>query len=236
MLPCRAMRFSRLLLIAALLFYASLAIAQEVGGSLADRVVAVVDDDPILLSDLERAIGLGLTTQGREEEIADFHRRTLDRLVDDKLRFHEIDRYGFQELPLAEVNRLFDDIVARFPSRRDFERQLSELALTTTELRELLARRLLVEVFVEERLGPRVFVSRQSIAEYYEETLRPEMLRRGAPLPEQAEVREEIRAVLRQQRLDQELVRWTDDLRARANVLDYLEEVIQDLPPVVERH
>jgi hypothetical protein len=230
------MRSGWLLPVAALLFCAPLVTAQEAGSSLADRVLTVVDDDPILLSDLERAIGLGLTSQGSEEEIADFHRRTLDRLVDDKLRFHEIDRYGFQELPLAEVNRLFDEIASRFPSRRDFERQLSELALSTTELREVLARRLLVEVFVEERLGPRVFVSRESIAEYYEEVLRPEMRRRGAPLPEPGEVREEIRAVLRQQRLDQELVRWTDDLRASANVTDYLEEVMDDLPPIVERH
>jgi hypothetical protein len=229
------MRPGLLLPFAALLFCVPLLGAQELESSLADRVVAVVDDDPILLSDLEQAIGLGLTTQEDGEEIADFNRRTLDVLVDEKLRFHEIDRYGFQELPLKEVDRLFDEIKGRFASTQAFDQRLSKLALTRTVLRERLARRLLVEVFVEERLGPRVFVSRDSIQDYYEEVLRPEMLRRGQPLPELAEIREPIRAVLREERLNQELARWTDELRANANVVDFLEDVLETLPPVVER-
>ena len=221
--------------LAALLLCAPMAGAQEAESALADRIVAVVDDDPILLSDLERAIGLGLTTEGDDEETIDFQRRTLDLLVDEKLRFHEIDRYGFQELPLMEVDRLYQQIAARFASRQAFEERLDELALTSTKLRERLARRLLVEVFVEERLGPRVFVSRQRIQEYYDEVLQPEIRRRGQPVPEVGEVREQIRLVLREQELDRELVRWTDDLRASANVLDFLEDALETLPPVVER-
>jgi hypothetical protein len=229
------MRPGLLLPLAALLFCTAMAAAQEAETALADRIVAVVDEDPILLSDLERAIGLGLTTQGEDEEMIDLQRRTLDVLVDEKLRFHEIDRYGFQELPLMEVDRLYSQIASRFDSREAFEQRLEELALTPTELRERLARRLLVEVFVEERLGPRVFVSRESIQEYYDEVLRPEMRRRGQPSPEVGEVREQIRSVLREQRLDSELVRWTDELRANANVLDFLEETLETLPPVVNR-
>jgi hypothetical protein len=221
--------------LAALILCAPMAAAQEVERALADRIVAVVDEDPILLSDLERAIGLGLTTQEKDEEAIDFQRRTLDVLVDEKLRFHEIDRYGFQELPLMEVDRLYREIASRFASRKAFEERMAELALTPTALRERLARRLLVEVFVEERLGPRVFVSRQSIQEYYDEVLQPEMRRRGQPVPEVGEVREQIRSVLRERRLDEELIRWTDDLRANANVLDFLEDTLETLPPVVER-
>ena len=60
-----------------------------------DRIVAVVDEDPILSSDLDRAVGLGLIDrQPGESELA-FRRRVLDLLLEERLRAHEIDRFGF---------------------------------------------------------------------------------------------------------------------------------------------
>ncbi|MBZ0090505.1 MAG: hypothetical protein K8H90_09020, partial [Thermoanaerobaculia bacterium] len=75
----------------ALLALALPAVAAAAGGDLVrvDRVVAVVDEDPILASDLERVIRLGLVERGAEESDAALERRALDRLIEDRLRQHE---------------------------------------------------------------------------------------------------------------------------------------------------
>jgi hypothetical protein len=58
------------------------------------------------------------------------------------------------------------------------------------------------------------------------------MRREGANLPPLDDVREQIRAVLREQRLLEEIERWTADLRRHADVIDHFEARHRELPPV----
>jgi hypothetical protein len=199
-----------------------------------DRIVAVVDDDPILLSDMRRAVNLGLMVPGAGETPEDFRRRVLDRLIVERLRTHEVDRFGFSELPLAEVDSQYQAIRERFPDEATFRAELRALGLDPSDLREILARQLMVLKYVEERLGPRVFIALDDVRGYYDEVLAPEMERRGQPLPPLPEVREQIRSVLRQQRLNEELESWTEELRLEADIVDYLEREPRELPPVIE--
>jgi hypothetical protein len=48
-------------------------------------------------------------------------------------------------------------------------------------------------------------------------------------------VREDIREVLKQQKLTQEIATWTQELRARADVIVYGERSGAPLPPVVKK-
>ena len=65
---------------------------------LVDRVMAVVDGDPILASDVRQIIDLELIDRRPGEEERDLERRVLDALIDQKLRFHEIDRSGYGDI------------------------------------------------------------------------------------------------------------------------------------------
>ena len=80
-----------------------------------------------------------------------------------------------------------------------------------------------VLIFVEERLGPRVFVGMAEIRGYYEEVLIPRLEEEGTEIPPLDEVREEIRAVLREERLNEELDLWTEQLRQDADIVDSLD-------------
>src|SRR5436309_9382155 len=64
--------------------------------ALRDRVLAVVDEDPILASDVERVVRLGLDAPNPGESDEAFRRRVLNGLIEQRLQFHEIDRYGFE--------------------------------------------------------------------------------------------------------------------------------------------
>jgi hypothetical protein len=201
---------------------------------LADRIVALVDGDPILLSDLERAIGLGLLGGGAGAEPAAERRRVLDLLIEQRLRYHEIERYGFQEVSVQAIEEQVARQRSRFPDEASFEQRLRELELDGDRLRQLIARQLLTLAFVEERLGPRVMVGLDEIRRYYEESLVPAMRDRGEAAPPLEDVREQIRALLKEQRLNEEIDRWTSELRRAADVVDSLDrEPTLPLPPVI---
>lgn len=204
---------------------------------LVDRVVAVVDEDPILASDIERVVRLGLLPEVAGESADAGRRRALDLAIEQKLRLHEVDRFGFEETPLALLDRQMEETRSRFPSEGAFRSELARLGLDETSLRQLLARQLSVLAYVEERLGPRVFVSVDDIGRYYNDELLPELRQNGASpadIPTLESVRESIRAVLRERRLNDEIDRWTADLRSKADVVDYLDREMRPLPPLVE--
>lgn len=195
---------------------------------IADRIVAVVDEDPILASDLDRAIGLGLIAREPGESERDFRRRVLDLLLEERLRAHEVDRFGFTEISLTAVEEAVEDLKADFAGERAFENRLAELGLTDDDVRQIVARQIMVITYVDERLGPRIFVSLDDIRAYYESVLAPEMERAGQALPELTAVQEEIRRVLREQRLNEEIERWTAELRLEADIEDYFDPVEEE--------
>jgi len=202
---------------------------------LKDRVLAVVDEDPILASDLDRVIKLGLQQARPGETDEQLRRRVLDELIEERLRFHEIDRFGFEQVPVEEIEENVAKIRARFPDEESFRKALKEVGLDLQGLRRLVSRQLLVLIYVDERLGARVFVSPDDIQKYYRTVLAPEMQKQGQPAPSLDEVRDQIREVLKQQKLNQELATWTNELRARADIVVYPDSAGKPLPPVAKR-
>ena len=221
--------------LALLIALAAPAIAQEEATAV-DRILAVVDEDPILDSEVGQVIGLELVERQPEEGDEEFRRRILRRLIDQRLRFHEIDRFGFAELPIDEVERQLSGFRGRFASDEEFARRLAELGLDETTLKQLVARQIMVVTYVEERLGPRVFVALDDITAYYDDVLKAEMAARGEALPPILGVREQIRAVLKQQRLNDEIDRWTEELRQKADIEDYSMSGNDTPPPIPPSH
>ncbi len=202
---------------------------------LKDRVMAVVDGDPILASDLDRAAVVGLLQPNPGEAPAAFRRRLLDSLIAQRLRFHEIDRFGLEQVPVDQIEKQVADIRVRFKDDATFRQKLKEVGLDEAGLRQMMARQLGVLTFVDERLGPQVFVTLDDIAAYYKKVLTPQLQKQHLPVPPLDDERDPIRAVLRQQRLTEELDRWTEDLRSKATISTFLDRPAGPLPPVVKR-
>ena len=53
----------------------------------------------------------------------------------------------------------------------------------------------------------------------------------GETAPPLPEVREQIRAVIREQRLNEEIDRWTEELRIEADIDDFFDAPLDELPP-----
>lgn len=202
---------------------------------LKDRVMAVVDEDPILASEIERAIVLGLMQPRDGEGDTAFRRRILDELVEQRLRFHEIDRFGFEQVPVDQIEKHVAEVRARFPNEEAYRKALRDLGISHQALRQLVARQLMVLTHVDEQLGPRVFVSLDDITRYYQNVFTPAMQKSGQAVPPLEDVREQIRTVLKEERLNQELDKWTEELRRKADIQVYFDRPAEPLPPVVKR-
>lgn len=200
---------------------------------LADRIVAVVDGDPILASDVERALALDAVESPEGASPAHLRRRVLDGLIAQRLRIHAVERFGFEQVPVEQIAHQVAAIRARFASEEEFRRRLAQLGMPLEGLEQLVAQQLQVMVYVDELLGARVFVGLEEIEAHYQRVLVPQLERAGQPVPPLDQVREQIREVLRQERLNQELERWTAELRRQADVQDFLDDPRRTLPPKV---
>jgi hypothetical protein len=199
-----------------------------------DRILAVVDDDPILASEVEQVLSFGIVNAEAEEDDRAVQRRALDFLVEERLRFHEVDRFGFAEVPVEVVDEEFEKLQVRLGGAEEFAIAMEELGLDEQGVRQVLARQVMVWVYVEERLGARIFVGLDDIRKYYDEDLVPELLENGGSVPAVEDVREAIRAVLREQRMNEELERWTTELLQNADIEDYFESNYESLPPLID--
>lgn len=210
---------------------ASLAAAEE--PRLVDRVVARIDDEAILRSDVERALALGTLEAWPGESAEELRHRVLDGLIDHRLRLREADRFGAPVVAPEAVERQVAALAERLGGLPALEARLAELGLDLAGLRYLVERQLVVLLYIDSHLAPRVFVPTDEVAAYYRDELAPEMEQRGAALPPLDEVREDIRRVLRERRLDREIAAWTAELRSEARV-EIVPPPGADLPPVVD--
>lgn len=202
------------------------------GWELVDRLVAVVDDDPIFLSDLrrarllndmgDRAVQVGETDPAHRPRHAESDRELLDRLIDRRLRLHEVERYGDSAISSARVEESLKAVETNLGGADQLDRMLAASELDRDGLRELLRRQLRVLVHVQERIGARIFVDQDEVRAYYDTTLKDEMDRQGSPLPPFDEVEEGIRNLLHERALNREIEIWTDELRREAKVVDLL--------------
>ena len=202
---------------------------------LVDRIVAVVDQDPIFQSEIDRLIELGLAEPREGEEAETLRRRVLDELIDQRLRYRQVGRLGTRTVTVEECESAVAEFRAGCPGREEFQRHLQRPDTTPSELRQIVARQLAVVDYVDRRLGPRVFISLEDIQRYYEDELVPALRALGSEPPPLDEVRETIREVLRERRLNEEIEAWTKKLRREADVQILIDDYPDELPPLRRR-
>jgi hypothetical protein len=195
-----------------------LAIALPAQSSIVDRVAAVVDRQVITVSEVNQMAELHFFARNAGESEDDYRHRILEALIAQALRFRDVERFGAEDIPKDSIEARVTEIAKRFPTPADLDTALNRVELTPDELRALVKRQLQVEAYVQERFAPLVFVSNDEIEAYYRGTWSQQRRQRGLAIPPLAEVREEIRALLRASRLQEEIEKWTTQLRERANV------------------
>jgi hypothetical protein len=162
---------------------------------LIERILAVIDGHPLLLSDvrtLQVIRGLG-------------EAKALEAAIDQRLMYVEAVR-----LPQAEV--LPDEEERAVKALRETEpKQAAEV--TEADLRRLMAQQIAILKYVEFRFKPQVRVSDADVRKAWEDE------QAGRPAgPALEDEQQAIRRSLEQRALDERIEAWVKELRARADV------------------
>jgi hypothetical protein len=160
-----------------------------------ERVVAVVDERPLLLSDV-RAVQ---AVRGLSEA------KALEAAIDERLMHTEAARLPQADVTPEEEEQALARLLETRPALRG--------AVPEADLRRLLRRQLGVLKYVEFRFRPQVRVSDEDVRKAWEE----EQAGRPAGLALEDE-QEAIRERLERQAIDERIEAWVAGLRARADV------------------
>jgi len=183
-----------------------------------DRIAAVIDQQVLTVSEVSQLAEVRFFPRvaGRNDD--DYRHDILEALIAQALRYRDVERFGAQDIPKDSIEARLVEIQHRFASPAELDAALAHAELTLDELRTLIKRQLQVEAYIQERFAPLIFVSNDDIASYYNGPWRQQRVARGLAVPPLADVREEIRTLIRSRQLDQQIETWTTQLRARANV------------------
>ncbi len=177
-----------------------------------DRVLVVVNGEPITYSEVLEAIALtpGVTPPPTLEE-------TLERLIDARLMEHEARRY-LQDPPSEEESEAtLRALMDRFATPGDYRATLRRLGIAEDYLRKRIQRELIVDRYVDRRFRPLVQVAQRDVEEYYRTVLLPD-LDAGSPAT-LVEVESVIRNILEQRDLNRRISAWVDELKSSARIV-----------------
>jgi len=183
-----------------------------------DRIAAVVDRQVITVSEINQMLLVRFFARQASTSEDDYRRDVLESLIAQALRFRDVERFGAEDVPKDSIEARVQEITKRFASPAAFDDAVRQAELSPDELRTLVKRQLQVEQYIQERFAPLIFVSNDEIETYYRGPWSQQRRERGMAIPPLNDVREEIRALLKSSRLQQEIDKWTTQLRARANV------------------
>ena len=182
-----------------------------------DRIAAVIDRQVLTVSEVTQMVEIRFFPRVSESE--DDHRRdVLDALIAQALRLRDVERFGAQDIGPDAIDARLGEIRGRFGSEAEFTAALGRAELTPEEVRALVKRQLQVEAYIQERFAPLVFVAPEEIEEYYRGQWTRQRRDAGLSVPPLEQVREEVRLAVRGLRVQEEIERWTAQLRERADV------------------
>jgi len=214
---------SRLRVLFALLAMVLAATPAARAGEILDRIVATVNGHIILQSDWEEALHYEAFVNGSSAEQlpASERKAALDRLIDQELLEEQMRASDFRHATDEEIQRRIAEIRehhAEAATDAGWQTVLSRYGFSEKDLKHHVSRELDLMRLVDARLGPNVSVDARSIESYYNQELLPQLRQSGAKEVPLAEVTPKIKEILTQQKLNELLVAWLQNLRSGSEI------------------
>jgi len=214
-MPGLAMR--GVLLVAALAAGPGWLSAQEV----IDRIVARIENDVILLSDV-RALGrYQQFLDGKAESDA----QILDRLIDQWIVRTEADASHFPHPSEADLDRALARVRNTFASEQEYEARRKQAGLTEQDVRAMVSSQLYLSNYLDSRFRSAVQVDPQEVEDFYQTVVVPRARSRGQEPPALDAARDSIQEALIQNGINQQADQWLKESRLRLHLEKSLGEV-----------
>jgi peptidyl-prolyl cis-trans isomerase SurA len=195
-------------------------------GTELDRVVAVVNGDLILESDVDEERRIAAFQPFHDKRKSFERDAAIQRLIDRMLILQQAklqpeDQVSDQAID-SEFSVLRKDIPAcksyHCDSDEGWQRFVADQGFTMEELRERWRERMEVLRFIEVRFRMGIHITDDEIRAYYDQTLVPQYERQKAVAPKLETITDRVQEILLQQRVGALLGDWLKTLRAQGTV------------------
>ncbi|ADW69667.1 hypothetical protein [Granulicella tundricola] len=195
-------------------------------GITVDQVVAVVNGDLILESDVAEERRFGAFQPFSNPEGTYSREETVQRLIDRSLILQQArlqpDDAVTKEQATSELNELRGVIPAckqyRCETDAGWQKFVEAQGFTVAELTKHWQQRMQVLKFIEVRFRMGIRITQQEIKDYYDKTLLPAYAKRKATAPKLDTISDRIQEILLQQQVSNLLGDWLKTLRAQGSV------------------
>jgi len=205
-------------LLAAVLAVAAAGIlgAQEI----LDRIVARVENDIILLSDVRALRHYQELVDGKPET----EEQILDRLIDQWIVRTEAEVSHFPHPSDADMDRSLSQLQKSFASIDEYEARKKQSGLNDSEIRRIVGLQLYLSNYLDSRFRPGVQIDPKAIEDFYVNKVLPQAKSRGQEPPSLDAARDFIQEALIQQGINEQADRWLKESRVRLHIEKLLEE------------
>lgn len=194
---------------------ASLLPAQEV----VDRIVARVENDIILLSDVHELQRYQQLVDDKSESDS----AVLDRLIDQWIVRSEADLSQFPQPKDSEIAAGVTRVEKSFASPEEYEARKKQSGLTDAEVRKMVASQLYLSNYLDSRFRPSAQTDEKAIEDFYQNAVVPRAKARGQQPPTLDAAREVIQEALIQGNITDQANRWLKESRERLHIQKFLE-------------
>ncbi len=190
------------------------------GQEVVDRIVARVENDIILLSDVRELKEYQELVDGKSESES----AIVDRLIDQWIVRSEAQLSRFPEPKEEEIDRELSRVVKSFTSAEEYETRKKQSGLSDAEVRKIVATQLYLLNYLDSRFRPSVQIDEKAIEDFYQNAVLPRAKARGQEPPTLDASRDIIQEALVQSDITEQANRWLKESRDRLHVQKYLDE------------
>jgi hypothetical protein len=194
-------------------------VAMAAGGFLGaqeilDRIVARVENEIILLSDVQALDRYQQLVDGKTETPG----QILDRLIDQWIVRTEADVAHFPHPSDADLERGVSRLRESFASAEEFAARKKQSGLDDAELRRIVGSQLYLSNYLDSRFRPSVQIDSKAIEDFYQKAVLPVAKSRGQEPPTLEAARDSIQEALIQQGINEQADRWLKESRLRLHI------------------
>jgi len=185
-----------------------------------DRIVARVEEEIILQSDVEQLARYQVLVDGKSESDA----AILDRLIDQWIVRKEAEASRFPAASDVDVERGMQRLMRSFAKPEDFEAQRTRARLSEMDVKQIVTTQTYLSNYLDSRFRPTVQVDEQAIKDFYEQAVIPRAKARGQEPPSFEAARDVIQEALIQKGINEQADKWLKESRDRLSITKLLGE------------
>lgn len=185
-----------------------------------DRIVARVENDIILLSDVRALSRYQQFLDGKSES----DDQILNRLIDQWIVRTEADASHSPHPSDTDIDRAVNRVRNSFASGQEYEERRKQAGLTDQDVRAMAASQLYLSNYLDSRFRSSVQIDPKAVEDFYQSAVVPRAKARGQEPPTLNTARDSIQEALIENGINQQADQWLKESRQRLHIEKSLDE------------